>query len=70
METHIGPATDKIINLIVKEVSKKKNKDKILKYVIEPILYDITRKYYYHFIMIISILLVIIALLIVIIIVK
>ena len=44
----IGPMTDGIINSFIDEVKKKKNKEKIMKNIIAPILDDINSKYYPH----------------------
>jgi hypothetical protein len=44
----IGPMTTKIINSFIKEIKKKKNKEKIMKNIIEPILNDINDRYYPH----------------------
>lgn len=48
MTTHIGPITDEIVDGLVKEFQRKKIKDKIVKYMIDPILCDIAEKYYPH----------------------
>jgi hypothetical protein len=47
-DAFIGPFADNLINSFVNEVKKKKNKDKIMKNIIEPILNDINDKYYPH----------------------
>ena len=44
----IGPVTDNLINSFIDEIKKKKNKEKIMKNIIEPILNDINDKYYPH----------------------
>ena len=44
----IGPITDNIINSCIHELKKKKNKEKIMKNIIEPILLDINSRYYPH----------------------
>lgn len=42
----IGPLADNIINSFIDEIKKKKNRDKIMKNIIEPILNDINDRYY------------------------
>lgn len=42
----ISPLADNIINGFVDELKKKRNKEKIMKNIIEPILSDINDKYY------------------------
>ena len=42
----IGSLSDNLINSFVDEIKKKKNKEKIMKNIIEPILNDINDKYY------------------------
>lgn len=44
----IGPMTDNLINSFIDEIKKKKNKEKIMKNIIEPILNDINDRYYPH----------------------
>ena len=46
--TFMGPITDGIVNDFINEVKKKKNRDKIMKNFIEPILNDINDRYYPH----------------------
>ncbi len=46
--TFIGPITDGIVKDFINEVKKKKNRDKIMKNLIEPILSDINDRYYPH----------------------
>lgn len=41
----IGPMTDSIVNGFVDEMKKKKNRDKIMENIIEPILNDIRDRY-------------------------
>jgi hypothetical protein len=41
----IGPVTDNLINSFVDEVKKKKNRDKIMKNIVTPILNDIEDRY-------------------------
>lgn len=61
----IGPFTDTVINGIVKEAKKDKNKKKIMKHVIEPILTDVNARYYPHMMTLTCLLLIIILLLII-----
>jgi hypothetical protein len=61
--TFIGPMTDTLINSFVKEMKKNKNKKKIMKNIVEPILNDINDRYYLHMITLIVLLIVIIILL-------
>jgi hypothetical protein len=49
MDTGIGPITDAVINGIIKEINKKKTKDKIMKHIFDPLLGDLTARYYPHF---------------------
>ena len=44
----IGPMTENLINGFVDELKKKKNRDKIMRNVIEPILTDIDNRYFPH----------------------
>ena len=60
----IVPMTNSIIDCIIKEINKKKTKEKIMKSVIDPLLKDLSIRYYPHFIIITLVLLVIIILLI------
>lgn len=59
----IGPATDAAIECIIKELKKKKTKEKVMKNIIDPLLRDMASRYYPYFMMMIVILLVIIILL-------
>jgi hypothetical protein len=58
----IGPITDNIINSFVNEVKKSKNRDKIMKNIIDPILSDINHKYFPYVVMLVLLLLIIIIL--------
>jgi pyridoxal/pyridoxine/pyridoxamine kinase len=60
VETITGYAIDEII----KGFKNKKNKSKIIKYIIDPILSDLTIRYYPHFLTIIIILVLMVILLI------
>jgi hypothetical protein len=44
----IGPMTDNLINSFVDELKKKKNRDKVMKNIVEPILNDINDRYFPH----------------------
>ena len=59
----IGPITDNIINSCIEEIKKEKNKKKIMKYIIEPILTDINNRYYPYIMTLVFILIIIITLL-------
>jgi hypothetical protein len=54
METYVAPVTDNLIDIITAHVKKKRNREKIMKTIIEPVLEDINRKYYPHYITLIS----------------
>ena len=58
MDKLIGPATSNIIDSLTCEIAKKKNRKKIVKRVITPILEDINRKYYPHFMALLSLLII------------
>lgn len=62
-DSFIGPMTDNIINSFIDEIKKKKNKEKIMKNIIEPIINDINDRYYPHMLMLIVLLALIIILL-------
>lgn len=49
MDKIIGPATSNIIDILTTEIYKERNRKKIIKKIIQPILEDINRKYYPHF---------------------
>lgn len=61
MEKCISPMIEKIINKGIKDI--KKNKEKIMKGVVDPLLSDLSQRYYPYFISITSALIVIILLL-------
>lgn len=46
MSSIIGPVTDTFINNVIIEVKKKENKEKIMKYIIDPFLSDLSTRYY------------------------
>ncbi len=62
-KSFIGPLTDEIINNFIKELKKKKHRDKIMKNIIDPLLCDINDKYYPHMMMLTIFLVLIIILL-------
>jgi fatty-acid desaturase len=64
MSSFVGPITNKLIKSIVKEFKKKQNKEKIMTYIINPILCDISKRYYSYFIFTIIVLTLVIILLI------
>lgn len=64
MSTYIGPLTDGIIDSIIKEMKKKKTKDKIMRGIIDPLLCDLTSRYYRHLMTITGVLVFVIILLI------
>ena len=64
MDKCIGPMTEGFLNKIIKEVNKKKTKEKIMKGVIDPLLMDLSTRYYPYFITITCVMLIIIILLI------
>jgi hypothetical protein len=39
--SYIGPLTNELLNGVVNEIKRKDNKEKISKYVIDPIIYEI-----------------------------
>lgn len=49
MDNFIGPLTNSMLDNVIKEIKKKKNKEKIMKNIIDPLLCDITNRYYPHF---------------------
>jgi hypothetical protein len=63
MPNFIGPITNSLIDNIIKEFKKKEIKEKIIKNVCDPIIYDISVRFYPYFILILTILGVIIILL-------
>lgn len=58
MDKIIGPATDNIIDILTSEIYKKKNRKKIIKRIIQPILEDINKKYYPHFMALLTLLII------------
>lgn len=64
MSQIIGSLTNTVLDSIVKEMKKQKNKEKIMKNVIDPLLCDITTRYYPHFLTVTIILVVMVILLI------
>jgi hypothetical protein len=64
MSTYVGPITNGVIDCVIKEIKKKKTKEKIMKNIIDPLLCDLATRYYPHFITITIFLVVIVLLLI------
>ncbi len=64
MSTYVGPLTNAVIDGVIKEIKKKKTKEKILKNIIDPLICDLAVRYYPHFMTITIILIAIILLLI------
>jgi len=44
----IGPMTENLVNSFVNELKKKKNRDKVMKNIVEPILTNINERYFPH----------------------
>ena len=65
VENIVGNITDRIVDTASKHIKNKKNREKIMKNIIEPVLTDINKKYYPHYITIISLFIVMIIMLIV-----
>ena len=63
MPNFIGPLTNSLIDNIIKEFKKKEIKEKIIKNVCDPIIYDISDRIYPYLILILSILCIIVILL-------
>lgn len=63
MSNYIGPITDSVIEGIIRELKKKETKEKVMRDIIDPLLYDMASRYYPYFIMMIVILVIIIILL-------
>lgn len=63
MSSYIGPITDSVIEMIIKELKKKETKEKVMKNIIDPLIKDMSSRYYPYFMMMIVILLLIIMLL-------
>ena len=64
MSTYIGPITNGVIDGVIREIKKKKTKEKIMRNIIDPLLKDLSVRYYPHFMTITVILVVIVLLLI------
>lgn len=59
-----GPFTNNLINTIIEQFKKKKTKNKINKFIIEPIMFDIHNKYYSYIMLLYILIFVIVILLI------
>lgn len=58
MDKIIGSATDNIIDILTSEIYKERNRKKIIKKIIQPILEDINKKYYPHFMGVLTLLII------------
>jgi len=58
MDKIIRPATDNIIDILTSEIYEERNRKKIIKRVIQPILEDINKKYYPHFMALLTLLII------------
>ncbi len=58
MDKIIGTATSDIIDILTTEIYKEKNRKKIMKKIIQPILEDINKKYYPHFMALLTLLII------------
>lgn len=63
MSNYYGPITNTIIDAVSKEINKKKTKEKIMTGIIDPLLYDLTKRYYPHLITITIVMVIILLLL-------
>jgi hypothetical protein len=59
----LGPTTDYILDMCIKEVNKKKTKEKIFKHIVDPLFLELSTRYYPYFVSIITTLIIIIILL-------
>lgn len=52
--SYIGPMTQEVLDLFIKEVKKQETREKITRYIIDPIFSEVVNRYYaYAFIFII-----------------
>lgn len=58
MNKIVSPMADNLIDILTAEIYKEKNRKKIIKRIIQPILEDINRKYYPHFMALLSLLII------------
>jgi hypothetical protein len=65
VENIVGNITDRIVDSASSHIKNKKNREKIMKNIIEPVLTDINKKYYPHYITLITLFIMMIAMLIV-----
>lgn len=63
MDKYVGPITDGFLDAIIKELKKKKTKEKVMSNIIDPLLCDLTTRYYPHLITITVILVIMVLLL-------
>lgn len=63
VETLIGPMTDAVIDKIIRELKKKKTKEKIMTNIVDPLLCDLSTRYYPHFLIVTVILIIIVIML-------
>ena len=64
MEEYVSKITKVMFKNVIIELRKDKNRKKIMKDIIEPVLEDINNKYYPHFITLITLLIILIILII------
>jgi amino acid transporter len=65
VENIVGSITDRVVNTASKHIKNKKNREKIMKNIIEPVLTDINKKYYPHYITVITLFIMMIIMLII-----
>jgi len=51
--SYIGPFTQNIINLCIEEFKKKDTKDKISKYIIDPVIIEVYSRLYHYYVLIV-----------------
>jgi hypothetical protein len=64
MTHYIGPLTNAVLDSVIKEIRKKKTKEKIMQNIVDPLLCDLTTRYYPHLMTITVILVIMVVLLI------
>jgi hypothetical protein len=65
VENIVGSITDRVVDTASKHIKNKKNREKIMKNIIEPVLTDINKKYYPHYITLITLFIMMIIMLII-----